>query len=108
MLSVGLRLCVILPKRKKFFMQPQGFSVCNWRPRPYPERCVMEGRFCQVEPLNLHVHCRSLYEANNHSIDDKLWTYLPYGPFSSYEDYMAWIEWAEQSRDRSSLLRHRG
>lgn len=59
----------------------------------------MEGRFCQVEPLNLHVHCRSLYEANNHSIDDKLWTHLPYGPFSSYEDYMAWIEWAEQSRD---------
>jgi RimJ/RimL family protein N-acetyltransferase len=37
-------------------------------------------------------HADSLHAANAKDVQQKSWTYLPYGPFSSLADYRVWIE----------------
>lgn len=71
--------------------QPLGPLIHDWRPPPYPEHVIMEGRFCRLEPLDTH-HAESLYSANAEDAEQRNWTYLPYGPFSTLADFRTWIE----------------
>jgi len=71
--------------------QPVGPVLREWKTPPYPGRETMEGRFCRLEPLNVH-HAESLYAANAEDIEQRNWTYLPYGPFDTLADFRAWIE----------------
>mgnify|MGYP001102552543 FL=1 len=36
----------------------------NWKPRPRPERKVLEGRYVRLEPLDAQKHGDGLYEAS--------------------------------------------
>jgi RimJ/RimL family protein N-acetyltransferase len=72
--------------------QPVGLPLHNWRVPPSPERRVLEGRLCRLEPLDPTRHARSLFDANALDPEGRNWTYLPYGPFASLEQYRAWIE----------------
>jgi RimJ/RimL family protein N-acetyltransferase len=58
----------------------------------------MEGRYCRVEPLELH-HACDLWDANAHDTDHRNWTYLRDGPYARFEDYAAWVEDAEATSD---------
>lgn len=80
------------------FGQPIGFPVPSWSPRPRPERVVLEGRFCRLEPLDAERHTADLYEANQ-ADDGRGWTYLGYGPFASQADYREWVAKAAASED---------
>ncbi len=80
------------------FGQPIGFPVPSWSPRPRPERVVLEGRFCRLEPLDAERHTADLYEANQ-ADDGRGWTYLGYGPFASQADYREWVVKAAASED---------
>jgi RimJ/RimL family protein N-acetyltransferase len=51
----------------------------------------MEGRFCQVEKLNTEAHAPGLHKANRSDVQNRMWTYLAYGPFETFEDYEAWV-----------------
>ena len=51
----------------------------------------MAGRYCRVEPLNPARHAADLHEANSADSDNRIWTYLPYGPFAALADYRAWM-----------------
>lgn len=59
----------------------------------------MEGRFCQVEPLDPQRHAEDLFSANREDTEGRNWTYLPgdQGPHPSLDLYR-W--WAENSRER--------
>jgi len=52
----------------------------------------MEGRTCRVEPLDPERHAADLHDANLEDREQRIWTYMPYGPFKSLADYRAWIE----------------
>jgi len=79
--------------------QPIGFPVPNWTPCALPSRTPMEGRFCRVEVLDPDRHAAELYDANSADTENRMWTYLGYGPFANYADYRAWADAAAKSSD---------
>ena len=72
------------------FEQPIGPAVPGWTTPARPERRVMQGAYCTVEPFDIDSHVPDLFEALCAIEPD--WTYLPYGPFA---DLAAFREWAQ-------------
>lgn len=72
--------------------QPIGFPVEGWTERPRPPRTAIEGRHCRVEPVDAARHAADLHAANREDAQDRIWSYLPYGPFETLDDYRAWME----------------
>jgi RimJ/RimL family protein N-acetyltransferase len=79
--------------------QPIGFAVPGWTARPRPDRSVMAGRCCRVEPLEPERHGRDLLAANTADREGRMWTYLAYGPFADHGAYHAWLAGAAESDD---------
>ncbi len=71
---------------------PIGFAVPEWNAVPRPPRTAMTGRYCRVEPLDPDRHAVDLHAANLEDTEDRIWTYLGYGPFRELADYREWIE----------------
>ena len=67
---------------------PEFTPVPNWLPPPRPARSPVEGRYARLEPLTA-AHAPALFEAVRGA--DRLWTYLPYGPFEGAAAYAAWV-----------------
>ncbi len=51
----------------------------------------MVGRYCRVEPLSRERHSRDLFAAYGADSEARIWTYLPYGPFSSLAEFDSWL-----------------
>jgi RimJ/RimL family protein N-acetyltransferase len=49
----------------------------------------LQGRYLRLEPLT-PAHAPALFAANR--VDDRIWHYLPYGPFASEAAYHRWLE----------------
>lgn len=77
--------------RRNRLGQPIGEPVPDWQPVPRPPRRAMEGRWCRVEPLELRRHAGDLFAAYREDTEGRIWTYLPYGPFSTPASFEAWI-----------------
>lgn len=72
------------------FGQPIGFSLPSWQPPAVPDRQILQGQYCRLEPLDSDRHAARLYAA--HQVDDAShWTYLAYGPFENEHDYTTWM-----------------
>ena len=71
--------------------QPIGFPVPGWTARQRPPRTAMPGRYVRLEPLDPDRHAADLHAANAQDREERLWTYLPYGPFPSLQEYRAWM-----------------
>jgi RimJ/RimL family protein N-acetyltransferase len=56
--------------------QPIGPPVADWTERSRPQRDVMSGRYCQLEPVDVERHGRALFEAYLLEPDGRDWTYL--------------------------------
>jgi RimJ/RimL family protein N-acetyltransferase len=63
-------------------MQPIGFPVPHWSPRPFPPSVPMIGRFVTLEPLDPARHAAALFNAFAQDTAGHDWTYLSYGPFA--------------------------
>jgi len=72
--------------------QPIGCPLDGWTERPPPPRTAMEGRYCRVEPIDPGRHAAELHEANREDAENRIWTYLPYGPFETLSDYRNWMD----------------
>ena len=70
--------------------QPIGFEVSGWRAPVWPARSVIEGRHCNLEPLEER-HAPDLHAANTRDVEGRNWTYLAYGPFGSVDEYRRWL-----------------
>jgi hypothetical protein len=42
------------------FGQPVGQALPDWQPRPFPQRQILQGRYCRLEPLTPLTPARSL------------------------------------------------
>ena len=72
--------------------QPIGAALPGWRGAAAPPRTAMAGRYCRVEPIDPDRHGAALFDANREDADNRIWTYLPYGPFADQPAYRAWLE----------------
>jgi len=79
------------PAARNALGQPIGYPVEGWRGCPPPPRTALEGRTCRVEPLEPERHAAALHRANLEDAENRIWTYLAYGPFASLADYRAWM-----------------
>ncbi len=66
-----------------------GEPVRGWTAPPHPDWQVAEGRFVRVECLDPARHADALFAANRR--DDRIWDYLPYGPFGDIAAYRDWV-----------------
>ncbi len=78
--------------------QPLEPEVQGWTPPPLPERVVMEGRYCRLEPLT-SAHAEDLFAAHTTDTEGRMWTYLPAGPFAALEDFRPFVDALEASED---------
>jgi RimJ/RimL family protein N-acetyltransferase len=79
--------------------QPVGPPLPKWAPPPVPSREPIVGRFCRLVPVDPQHHAAALYAANALDTDNRMWTYLPYGPFATLTDYRSWMEGACMGND---------
>ena len=71
--------------------QPIGKPVENWQAVPRPSRTVMEGQFCRLEPINTERHASELFAAFQADRENRIWTYLPCGPFENEAGFRTWM-----------------
>lgn len=69
--------------------QPIGSPV-QWQAKTAPNFQVLTGQYCRLEPLSLE-HVDDLYTAFKADQDDRIWTYLPYGPFVEQTSFNTWL-----------------
>jgi len=70
--------------------QPVGLPLPNWREPNWPERKVLEHRFCRLDPTT-PAHAADLFAAFSEDVDGRDWTYLSYGPFPKIADFEQWL-----------------
>lgn len=80
------------------FGQLIGYALPDWQPRPYPQRVVLEGQYCRLEPLSLQ-HADALFAAHQQAADTRNWTWLLREPEGSVEEYRQWIAGVESLQD---------
>lgn len=79
--------------------QPIGFPIENWTQPDHPSGVRLKGNHCRLERLNADLHGADLHRANSTDLDNRIWTYLAYGPFDTEADYCQWIEQHCRGRD---------
>ena len=60
-----------------------GFSV-NFKKAKLPSKKIINGKYVILEPININRHSKDLYENFSKDKKNRIWTYLPYGPFKTY------------------------
>ena len=71
--------------------QKIGFPLEDWMEPKRPSKSTIQGSFSKIEPLDPSCHAEDLYHAYSEDSENKLWTYLPYGPFSTFEKFLNWV-----------------
>jgi RimJ/RimL family protein N-acetyltransferase len=88
-----------------------GAPVPNWTAPASPDKAVrpgqmqgqmqgqkqgqmqgqMQGQYVRLEPLVAADHCDDLFAAFAADSENRIWDYLPYGPFASATDLASWM-----------------
>lgn len=74
-------------------------DLSNWKPRPKPERVVLDGRYVRLEPLSAAHHGDGLYGAATEGDADTRFLWLGETTPKSREDFQPWLEKVEASED---------
>jgi RimJ/RimL family protein N-acetyltransferase len=71
------------------------------RPAPStrPARAPLSGDRVVLEPLDARAHAAALFAAGHDAADERLWEFLPYGPFADERELEAWLATAAASPD---------
>lgn len=79
--------------------QKIGASLPNWSLCPSPQKNPIVGTYCRLEPLNSAQHSKDLWCAYGADTEDRIWTYLPYGPFITPLALAQWLTHHSASND---------
>lgn len=84
--------------------EPLGAPVPDWSPPPEPGPEPLVGAHVTLERLSAARRAEGLYAANRAmgpAAYERLWRYLPYGPYAALETYTAAVEsWAQSADPR--------
>ena len=73
----------------------RGAPMPNWTAPVSPDKAVrsdqMQGQHVRLEPLAAADHCDDLFAAFAADSENRIWDYLPYGPFASAADLASWM-----------------
>ena len=72
-------------------------DLSNWKAPPFPERKVLQGRYCRLEPLDVGRHGGDIAEAFAGA--DSVWTYLPVPQPKNRGAYEALLASMVQNKD---------
>ena len=78
---------------------PIGPRLANTGPARRPERVVLDGRFCRLEPIDAARHGQQLYEASTPPDAARRFRYLFEEPHATRADFDAWLAKAVVSTD---------
>ncbi len=71
--------------------QPIGFPVDHWQYARHPRGSRLPGKYCRLEPVDIERHGAELFDAFAQDLDNRNWTYLPYGPFDNQTEFTSWM-----------------
>jgi RimJ/RimL family protein N-acetyltransferase len=71
--------------------QEIGSSLPTWNTCPKPANKTMVGAYCRLEALDATRHGEDLWQAYSADTEDRIWTYLPYGPFTTQTELKQWL-----------------
>ena len=71
---------------------PLGAPLPDWRSADFPPREPLVGRLVRIEALDADIHGAALYRALTTESDSRLWTYVPFGPFTGERDWRGWLD----------------
>ncbi len=81
-----------MSKHKNSLNQPIGFPLATWNAGQHPTGSIMQGRLCRLEPVNCEGHSEDLYNSYALDVENRNWTYLPYGPFTTLAEFESWLK----------------
>ncbi|WP_437889686.1 GNAT family N-acetyltransferase [Phytobacter sp. V91] len=70
--------------------QPVGDALTGWLPRPFPQRVILEGQYCRLEPLRVE-SAAALFAAYSLNGDGRSWTWLLREPDNDVGSFTAWV-----------------
>ncbi|WP_108650833.1 GNAT family N-acetyltransferase [Dongshaea marina] len=76
-------------ERLNEYAQPVGEELPHWQGAMAPEKKILQGKYCRLEPPDASKHASLLYSELEGAA--KNWTYLPYGPFEELGDFCNWL-----------------
>jgi RimJ/RimL family protein N-acetyltransferase len=71
--------------------QQTGDPLPEWQVCQKPCKQALVGQYCRLEPVSNQHHGADLWQAFSADTDHRIWTYLPYGPFTSQNQLEHWI-----------------
>lgn len=80
------------------FDQEVGYSIDGWQGRNFPQKTLLAGKYCELQPISVENHASQLYESFRAS-GDSIWTYVPIGPFKNLDDFKGHIKHISQRED---------
>lgn len=61
-------------------------------PAKKPDPVALQGRFVRLEPLDVEAHAEGLFAASSGPEAEKLWLYMPVGPFANLAAHRAHLQ----------------
>jgi RimJ/RimL family protein N-acetyltransferase len=74
-------------------------SRIDFKKSKIPSKKRLVGNYCYLEPLNIKKHSQDLYDNFSKDEENRIWTYLPYGPFKSYTSFKNWLKFFCLNKD---------
>ena len=71
----------------------------NFKKAKKPSKNFLNGKYVILEPININKHSKDLYKNFSRDRENKIWTYLPYGPFKSYGSFKKWLKFFCLTKD---------
>ena len=63
----------------------------NFKKAKIPSKKILNGKYAILEPININKHSKNLYVNFLKDKKNRIWNYLPYGPFKSYGNFKKWL-----------------
>jgi len=64
----------------------------NFKKAKIPSKKILNGKYAILEPININKHSKNLYVNFLKDKKNRIWNYLPYGPFKSYGSFKKWLK----------------
>jgi RimJ/RimL family protein N-acetyltransferase len=71
----------------------------NFKKAKIPSIFFLKGKYTILEPININKHSKGLYTNFLKDKKNRIWTYLPYGPFKSYTSFRKWLKFFCLNKD---------